>query len=109
MLPRNALADGQPQARPVYFGREKRLEHSPQIFRRNAHAGVLNVDPQLPPAAFALHHFRVDRQHAVRAHRFERVEQEIHERLLQLRVVAATALLDRFLGRLKSAGGRTGG
>ena len=51
MLPRNALAEGQPQTRAIYFGREKRLEQPAQIFRRNAHAGVLNVDPQLPLAA----------------------------------------------------------
>ena len=38
---------------------------------------------------FAFRDFRGDRQHAVRAHRLQRVEQQVHERLLQLRVVAA--------------------
>ena len=89
MLQRNALADGQPQARAMDFGREKRLEQPVQVFRRNAHAGVLDIDPQLPLTTVALHRFGFDRQHPVRAHRFKRVEQEIHERLLQLRVVAA--------------------
>ena len=51
MFQRDALADGQPQSRAVLFGREKRLEQMLQIFRRDAHAGVLNVDPQLPLAA----------------------------------------------------------
>jgi len=89
MFQRDALADGQPQSRAVLFGREKRLEQMLQIFRRDAHAGVLNVDPQLPRTAFVLHRFRFDGQHPVRAHRFQRVEQKIHEHLLQLRVVAA--------------------
>jgi len=78
-----------PRPVPFFFGREKRLEQTPQIFRRDAHPGVLNVDPQLPRTAFVLYRFRFDGQHPVRAHRFQRVEQKIHEHLLQLRVVAA--------------------
>ena len=82
----DALGNREAKARPVFLRREKRLEQPPQVFRRDAHAGVADLNLQLPAVTSVS---VLDRQRAVRPHRLDRVEQKIHERLLQLKFVPA--------------------
>ena len=49
MFQRDAPGNRQPQSRAIFLRREKRLEQPRQIFRRDAHAGVLDVDLQMLP------------------------------------------------------------
>ena len=89
MLVDDALANRQPQARAVFLRREKRLEQPRQIFRRDARRRCRGFEFSAAVAPSCHRRFRADSQFAARPHRLDRVEQQVHERLLQLRLVAA--------------------
>ena len=76
-----------PRPVPFFLVVKKGSNMPRQMFRRDARPGVLEGDLQAGPPAGE--NFRAHRQLAVAADGLDAVEHEVHERLLQLRFVAA--------------------
>ncbi len=58
------------------------------MFRRNARTGVLDLNLHHLGAIFALPGFRANGQGAVRLHRVECIEEQVHDHLLQLLTIS---------------------
>src|ERR1035438_8850248 len=80
MLQDDAPRDGQSEASAFGFGGEEGLEQARQVSRRNAGTVVLHSSPEAGPVG--RNSLRGDRERALRPHRVQGVEEEVHKRLL---------------------------
>src|ERR1035437_702029 len=96
MLQDDASRDGQAQARATGFGGEERLQQARHILRRDPGARVLYRKPELGPvhrvaslAGVGVRRagLRSNKERAIRPQGLDRVQEEVHERLLQLVVI----------------------
>src|ERR1700677_1011197 len=89
MFARNALGNGQAEARSILFGGKKRLENAVQILFGNADASIVDIDLQETRVEFTLGNVRGDGERAMGAHGFQGIQEQVHDELLQLRFIAA--------------------